>query len=341
MSFRRYRWKALRQGISAVLILAFAAVSLIPESQARPPGAISPLLPSQQSSSPQTPSQQRPSQTATPQQKQAEANDAGPVLPRGKKLMLKDGSFHLVREYQVQGDRVRYYSTDRSQWEEIPAALVDWDATKNVEANQSKRDAAIVNKLAAQEEARRIEPLDTDASLEAAPGVFIPPGEGLFAFDGKSIVRLTQAITQSKLDKKRLIEQVLVPIKVVPSRHTISVDLAHAKFRVSTGQPEFYMRTADAREPEMDLIRTKVHGDTRTIENLDEIFKQQTEVRDSLPLQRWEIARGVYRFTLGKALDPGEYAFVEVVQGEGMALYVWDFGVDGDGAPKPAPQKEK
>ncbi|MGA8981677.1 MAG: hypothetical protein WB470_03315, partial [Candidatus Acidiferrales bacterium] len=30
-------------------------------------------------------------------------------LPRGKKLMLKDGSFQLVREYQVDGDRVRYY----------------------------------------------------------------------------------------------------------------------------------------------------------------------------------------------------------------------------------------
>jgi hypothetical protein len=324
-----------------VLILAFAVVSLIPESQARQPAAISPLLPSQQSPPQQALSQQSSPQTAIPQQKQAEANDAGPVLPRGKKLMLKDGSFHLVREYQVQGDRVRYYSTDRSQWEEIPAALVDWDATKNVEANQSKRDAAIVSKLSAQEEARRIEPLDTDASLEAAPGVFIPPGEGLFAFDGKSIVRLTQAQTQSKLDKKRLIEQVLVPIKVVPSRHTISVEPAHAKFRVSTGQPEFYMRTADAREPEMDLIRAKVHGDTRTIENLDEIFKQKTEVRDSLPLQRWEVARGVYRFTLGKALDPGEYAFVEVVQGEGMALYVWDFGVDGDGTLKPSAQKEK
>jgi len=253
--------------------------------------------------------------------------------------MLKDGSFHLVREYQVQRDRVRYYSTDRSQWEEIPAELVDWDATKNADAEQSKRDAAIVAKLAAREEARRIEPLDTDASLEAAPGVFIPPGEGLFAFNGKTVVRLSQAETQSKLSKKRVVEQVLAPIKVVPSRHTVSVEPAHAKFRVATGQPEFYMRTADAREPEMELIRAKVHGTSRTIENLDELFKQQSEVRETLPLQRWDVAKGVYRFTLGEPLEPGEYAFIEIVAGEGMSLYVWDFGVDAAATSKPTAEK--
>src|SRR5208282_5390621 len=44
-----------------------------------------------------------------------------PVLPRGKKLMLKDGSFQLVREYQVQGDRVRDYDMDSSTWQVMPA----------------------------------------------------------------------------------------------------------------------------------------------------------------------------------------------------------------------------
>ncbi|MGH9648677.1 MAG: hypothetical protein ACRD4E_17890, partial [Bryobacteraceae bacterium] len=35
-----------------------------------------------------------------------------PTTSRGQKLVLKDGSFQLVREYAVQGDRVRYYSLD-------------------------------------------------------------------------------------------------------------------------------------------------------------------------------------------------------------------------------------
>src|ERR1700733_1747592 len=68
----------------------------------------------------------------SPSSSQAASPDSRPALPRGKKLMLTDGSFQLVREYQVNGDRVRYYSLDSSQWEEIPASMIDWDATKKV-----------------------------------------------------------------------------------------------------------------------------------------------------------------------------------------------------------------
>ena len=45
------------------------------------------------------------------------------------KLYLKDGGFQLVREYQVDGDRVKYYSVERSDWEEMPADLVDLKRT--------------------------------------------------------------------------------------------------------------------------------------------------------------------------------------------------------------------
>src|SRR5580704_14049972 len=79
-----------------------------------------------QNQAPQPPQQQQ--KAPAPMQ---DAPDDG--LPRGKKLMLKDGTFQLVREYQLDGDRVRYYSIDQRDWQEIPAALVDWDATKKVE----------------------------------------------------------------------------------------------------------------------------------------------------------------------------------------------------------------
>src|SRR5580704_8125257 len=46
------------------------------------------------------------------------------------KLYLKDGSYQLVREYQLKDDRVRFYSLDREDWEEVPASLVDLDKTK-------------------------------------------------------------------------------------------------------------------------------------------------------------------------------------------------------------------
>src|SRR5580692_2465030 len=56
------------------------------------------------------------------------------------KLYLKDGSFQLVREYKVDGDRVQYYSVERSDWEEIPANLVD---LKRTDAETGARKSAL------------------------------------------------------------------------------------------------------------------------------------------------------------------------------------------------------
>jgi hypothetical protein len=242
--------------------------------------------------------------------------------------MLTDGNFQLVREYKVEGDRVRYYSVDSSQWEEIPAAMVDWDATKKVETEDAQRDAAVVAKVHKQEAARLAVPLDIDASLEVAPGIFLPPGEHLFVYVGNAVLPLPQAETTSKLSKGHFIEQVMVPIPVIPTRHSISIPGARAKFRLGDSRPEFYVRVADGREPQLVLIRAKAHGDSRHVENLDQIFGDEYEKRDSIPIQRWDIARGVYRFTLGQDLAPGEYAIAEMIRDQDAGLYVWDFGVD-------------
>ena len=127
--------------------------------------------------------------------KQSSAEDAAAAarLTRGKKLVLKDGNFQLVREYERKGDRVRYFSLERGDWEEIPAALVDWDGTAKAQAESDKSSAALLGKIHAQEEAAKIETtLDVDASLQVAPGVFLPPGEGMFAIEGKSVTPIEQ-----------------------------------------------------------------------------------------------------------------------------------------------------
>jgi hypothetical protein len=277
-------------------------------------------------------------------QNQAQSGAPAPAstLPRGKKLFLKDGSYQLVREYQVAGNRVRYYSLESRAWEEMPESLVDWDVTRKAAESEAKEDAAILEKVHAQEAARQVMSLDIDASLEAAPGVFLPPGEGLFVFDSKTLKPLSQALANSNLSKSRALEQVLVPVPIIPSRHTITLAGGRAKLRVANLQPEFYMRTADGREPEMELIRVQARGYTREIENIDTtVFKDSFEKKNALSMQRWQLATGVYRFTLAQPLAPGEYVLTERVRGEGMNLYVWDFGVDASAPPESAkgPQK--
>jgi hypothetical protein len=65
------------------------------------------------------------------------------------------------------------------------------------------------------------------------------------------------------------------------------------------------------------------------------------EKRDTISVERWEIAPTVFRFTVSKPLPPGEYALAEILPG-GMNLFVWDFGVDAaDSSKTITPLKKK
>ena len=289
---------------------------------------------------------------------QDKAPDDKYVLPRGSKLMLKDGSYQLVRSYERNGDRVRYYSVERSAWEEIPAAMVDWDATAKAAAAEKGAEEALAQKVHVQEEANRIDTvMDVDASLEVAPGVFLPPGEGMFLIDGKHVTPLEQAGAGISTDKKQFLKQVLSPIPIVPSKRNVEIPGSQAKIRVSDSNLEFYLREAPPDPdraspiakssrpgesgPEVELVRATVKGNKRQLESIRALFGEQMEEnRKTMSLQRWEIAPTVYRFTLGEPLPPGEYALAEILP-DGMNLFVWDFGVDRASAGKPAAPRNK
>src|ERR1700734_693736 len=66
------------------------------------------------------------------------------------KLYLKDGSYQLVREYKVDGDRLQYYSVDRSDWEEIPVDLVDLKRT-DAETGARKKTLEVQERAADEE----------------------------------------------------------------------------------------------------------------------------------------------------------------------------------------------
>ncbi len=184
-------------------------------------------------------------------QSSSRPDDPSAPLARGKKLYLKSGDYQLVKEYQLEGNRVRYYSVERSQWEEIPADMVDWDTTKRAEATETQEDAALLSKIHSEEAARKAVVVDVDASVEVAPNVFLPDGEGMFVLDGKTVSTLNQADTDYKFNKTQLVKQILIPIPIIPTRHTVSIDGSRANFRINNKEVEFYRRSKDATEPEI------------------------------------------------------------------------------------------
>jgi hypothetical protein len=284
---------------------------------------------------------------AKPAGQQTSQGASSQDISRGKKLVLKDGTYQLAREYQRNGDRVRYFSVERGEWEEIPASMIDWDATAKDEAASEKESSALVDKIHKQEEAKRMDNvMDIDASLQVGDGAFLPSGEGLFVVEGKSVRLLTQADTQAKTDMKRLIERSVSPIPIVPGKTNVTLAGTRATLRLHTGTPEFYLReaapdpdrTSPVRKssrpgengPDVILVRAKVTRKDRQVESISSLFGEEMSTnRNEVALQRWEVAPTVYRFTLGEQLTPGEYVLAEVLP-DGLNYYVWDFGLDGD-----------
>jgi hypothetical protein len=247
---------------------------------------------------------------------------------RGKKLVLKDGTFQIVREYQVIGDRVRYYSVERSQWEEIPSSMVDWPATRKAAAQPNDRAQQAI------ELAHRVDleahpgNLDVDAGSGLPPGVLLPSGDGMFAFNGKSILPLKTHLAKNKLNKGRFIAKVLVPVPVVSTKYTISLDGKHALARIEFSEPLFYYRTNDNTKPQVLLIHAKVKGDRREIEYLNSYFGEKQTEANEIPLDIQAINPDTYRIMAKQDLTPGEYVLAMIDPGEGIDLYVWDFGID-------------
>jgi hypothetical protein len=267
------------------------------------------------------------------------------VYPRGLRLTLTDGSYQLVREYQRNGEHVRYYSMERGAWEELPASMVDWAATAKAEGEMEKESKELVEKAHKQEEARRMDNVaDVDASLRVGDGAFLPSGEGMFVVEGKTIRILDQAGSQKKTDAKRVIADVLSPVHAVPGKQTVVMPGAHAFVRLRTNAPEFYLREAPPdpemtssiqrsrrageNGPDVELVKTKVGRNTRELESVRTLFGQAVnENINVISMQRWDVAPNVYRFTLSQPLPPGEYVLAEVLE-DGLNLYVWDFGLD-------------
>jgi hypothetical protein len=112
-----------------------------------------------------------------------------PGVQVNHRLILKDGTYQLVRKYEIQGDRVRYISVERGgDWEELPYSLIDWVATRKWE--QQAEQAADEAKSPAMQEAAEIDKEEAaerlaqkDRMPEVARGLNLPNQDGVFVLD--------------------------------------------------------------------------------------------------------------------------------------------------------------
>ena len=235
------------------------------------------------------------------------------------KLYLRDGNYHLVREYQVQGDRIRYYSTERSQWEEIPKELIDLDRTEHERKAKDERQINEAREEDEEEKAERALRREI-ASIPMDPGAYYKVGDQIKALPRPD----TQVIT----DKKRRILQIASPVPLIPGKATVVIKGDRSNFLVNEERPDFYLRLA--KEERFGIVSLTSKKDSRVVENISiiPVAKQAVEDRKQMETFEQELASGLYRVWPEKPLPPGEYALIEYAETGDVSdveLLVWDF----------------
>jgi hypothetical protein len=247
------------------------------------------------------------------------------------RLYLKDGTYQLVREYEVKPDRVRFFSTEREEWEEIPLEMVDLARTKKDIADHQEA-VAKEDKEQAEEDNALIEAEKEVASVPRALGVYYVRGDKMEAIPvaGSKIVN----------NKKRSVLKAITPVPMVASKETVELDGENAAVRVADTRPEFYFRLSN--EERFGIVKlTKTDKKTRVVETVEEIpvSKELAEKFDEVDTFKKQEGDLFFKIWPEKDLEPGEYALVEHTDGR-INLQVWDFGV-GEGTPKPPDSKKK
>jgi len=291
---------------------------------------------------------------------------AVPGTGRNLRLILKDGSYQLVRDYQIVGDRVRYLSQERGEWEELPADLVDWDATNkwakehdqlvDENASPAMKEAADVDaeetEVRADEKARR---------PQVAPGVELPDEDGVFVLDtfhGTPELVELKASDLSLNTRNRKGIAVLNPLAT--QRASLEMQGANARVHLHVDDPVIYLSldVEDQTEPALTHPLTVNTGGAKAVNGgkhgahspqsgfvivrADE--RQQvrivgaihmsptgtvTQDEDTIPTKA-EVLPGKHWLKIepAQALSIGEYALVEIISPSDISESVWDFRVD-------------
>ena len=160
------------------------------------------------------------------------------------RLMLKDGNYQAFSKCELAGERVRYLSAERYEWEEVPSSLVDWEATAKYE--QARQAGELPNenlRIVAEEEAAERRAREA-RSPKVAPGVRLPDAGGVFLLDSfqgtPELLELSQNGGEINQQRGRnILRAALNPF--AGSKQSIELPGARAQVQVHVSQPVLYL----------------------------------------------------------------------------------------------------
>ncbi len=234
------------------------------------------------------------------------------------KLYLKDGGFHIVSEYKVEGDRVRFYSVERSEWEEMPVNLLD---LKRTESENSARQTKL------EEEAKIISAEDKARREQDREVMKIPQDPGAYMVENNRLRIFNVAESKVHTNKGRTILKVLSPVPMVAGKATVEVDNPHSTNIVTDRRPEIYIQlSADER---YGIIKLTPKGEVRIADRLSivPVTKEVVDDIDEVPIFRKQLTESyLYKIWPEQDLANGEYAVVQFTPGK-LNMQIWDFAI--------------
>ena len=287
--------------------------------------------------------------------------------------------------FSTQGDRVRYLSAERNEWEELPASLVDWTATEKYEKDRAA-GAAVPEAVELDKQVETELEAGETALPQVAPGLRLPEDAGVFlldTFQGQpQLIEVQQTAGDVNRNTKRnILRGAINPVGSAKQR--VELEGEHATVQAHATVPALYIKLDDdlpakqpltkdqagrgsqgqERTPGGDQSEKGSHGSDRTAAQPTQ--QPQQPERPIVSFERFRIVHahvkggkrvvgdikvavygkvsqdqrfvkttinnvtgGWLKLTPTEDLAPGEYALVEMVDKEGMNLYMWDFGVN-------------
>lgn len=178
------------------------------------------------------------------------------TAPHRTRLILKDGSYQLVMSYQIKGAMVSYVSAERGLTEELPADLVDWDATHKWEQRHPPAGDPAANDSPdgrAQPPAIDPELLKEEAdraalSPEVAPNLSLPEEDSVVALDQYRGTPELVPLIQSDGELNRVTGHSILKLNLNPraaSHSIVQLKGVESPVQFHVDSPVIYLRIGD------------------------------------------------------------------------------------------------